>query len=180
GIVCAAPTGGSAGVLPGVVVTMLKDLNITRADVVRAMWAAGAVGWVLGEQGTFAAEVCGCQVEIGAAGAMGAAAVVEMAGGSAAQCCDAAAVMFQNAIGLVCDLVQATVEIPCHTRNASFASQAFICADLVLGGYRNPVGIDGTVEAVCATGRMMPCELRCTSLGGMAVTEEALAMKKRR
>ena len=111
---------------------------------------------------------------------MGAAAVVEMAGGSAAQCCDAAAVMFQNAMGLVCDLVQATVEIPCHTRNASFASQAFICADLVLGGYHNPVGIDGTVEAVCATGRMMPCELRCTSLGGMAVTEEALAMKKRR
>ena len=180
GIVCAAPTGGSAGVLPGVVVTMLKDLNIARADVVRAMWAAGAAGWVLGEHGTFAAEVCGCQVEIGAAGAMGAAAVVEMAGGSAAQCCDAAAVMFQNAMGLVCDLVQATVEIPCHTRNASFASQAFICADLVLGGYRNPVGIDGTVEAVCATGRMMPCELRCTSLGGMAVTEEALAMKKRR
>ena len=159
---------------------MLKDLNIARADVVRAMWAAGAAGWVLGEHGTFAAEVCGCQVEIGAAGAMGAAAVVEMAGGSAAQCCDAAAVMFQNAMGLVCDLVQATVEIPCHTRNASFASQAFICADLVLGGYRNPVGIDGTVEAVCATGRMMPCELRCTSLGGMAVTEEALAMKKRR
>lgn len=180
GIVCAAPTGGSAGVLPGVVVTMLKDLNIARADVVRAMWAAGAAGWVLGEQSTFAAEVCGCQVEIGAGGAMGAAAVVEMAGGSAAQCCDAAAVMFQNAMGLVCDLVQATVEIPCHTRNASFASQAFICADLVLGGYRNPVGIDGTVEAVCATGRMMPCELRCTSLGGMAVTEEALAMKKRR
>ena len=180
GIVCAAPTGGSAGVLPGVVVTMLDDLKIPRADVVRAMWAAGAAGWVLGEHGTFAAEVCGCQVEIGAAGAMGAAAVVEMAGGSAAQCCDAAAVMFQNAMGLVCDLVQATVEIPCHTRNASFASQAFVCADLVLGGYHNPVGIDCTVEAVCASGRMLPCELRCTSLGGMAVTSEALAMKKRR
>ncbi len=180
GIVCAAPTGGSAGVLPGVVVTMLKDLKISRAEAVRALWAAGAAGWVLGEHGTFAAEVCGCQVEIGAAGAMGAAAAVEMAGGSAAQCCDAAAVMFQNAMGLVCDLVQATVEIPCHTRNASFASQAFVCADLVLGGYHNSVGIDGTVKAVCATGRMMPGELRCTSLGGMAVTDEALAMKKRR
>lgn len=178
GIVCAAPTGGSAGVLPGVAVTMLEDLHMSRAVVLRAMWAAGAVGWVLGEHGTFAAEECGCQVEIGAAGAMAAAAVVEAAGGSAEQCCDAAAVMFQNAMGLVCDLVQATVEIPCHTRNASFASQAFVCADLVMGGYRNAIGLDSTVEAVCSVGRMLPVELRCTSLGGIAVTREALSMKR--
>lgn len=174
GIVCAAPTGGSAGVVPGIVVTMLEDLKIKREDVVRSLWAAGAVGWVLATRGTFAAEVCGCQVEIGAAGAMGAAAVVEVAGGSAQQAADAGAIMFQNAMGLVCDLVQSIVEIPCHTRNGSFASQAFICADMILGGYYNAVGIDDTVDAVYASGQMLPLELRCTSLGGMAVTPSAL------
>lgn len=178
GIVCAAPTGGSAGVLPGVLVTMLEDMKLPRERVLRAMWAAGAVGWVLAERGTFAAEVCGCQVEIGAAGAMAAAAVVDSVGGRASDAANAAAIAFQNAMGLVCDLVQATVELPCHTRNASFASQAFICADLVLGGYLNPIGLDSTVDAVYSCGRMLPSELRCTSLGGIAVAPEALSMTR--
>jgi L-serine deaminase len=180
GIVCAAPTGGSAGVIPGVMVTMLEDMKKTREEVVRSMWAAGAIGWVLATRGTFAAEVCGCQVEIGAAGAMGAGAVVEAAGGSARQAADAGAIMFQNAMGLVCDLVQAIVEIPCHTRNGSFASQAFICADMILGGYYNAVHIDDTVDAVYSSGKMLPLELRCTSLGGMAVTPSALSMPRKR
>lgn len=178
GIVCAAPTGGSAGVIPGVVVTMLEDMKISRKDVVRSMWAAGAIGWVLATRGTFAAEVCGCQVEIGAAGAMGAGAVVEAAGGSAQQAADAGAIMFQNSMGLVCDLVQAIVEIPCHTRNGSFASQSFICADMILGGYYNAVNIDDTVDAVYSSGKMMPLALRCTSLGGMAVTPSALGIPR--
>jgi len=180
GIVCAAPTGGSAGVIPGVAVTMLEDMKISRGDVLRSMWAAGAVGWVLATRGTFAAEVCGCQVEIGAAGAMAAAAVAEAAGGTARQAADAAAIMFQNAMGLVCDLVQATVEIPCHTRNASFASQAFVCADMILGGYVNAITLDDTVDAVYATGVMLPLELRCTSMGGIAVTASALSMPRLR
>ncbi len=180
GIVCAAPTGGSAGVIPGVMVTMLEDMNIPRKDVLRSMWAAGAVGWVLATRGTFAAEVCGCQVEIGAAGAMGAGAVVEAAGGTPQQAADAGAVMFQNAMGLVCDLVQAIVEIPCHTRNGSFASQAFICADMILGGYCNSVTLDDTVDAVYASGQMLPLQLRCTSLGGIAVAPSALSMPRLR
>ena len=76
-------------VIPGVMVTMLEDMKKRREEVVRSMWAAGAIGWVLATRGTFAAEVCGCQVEIGAAGAMGAGAVVEAAGGSARQAADA-------------------------------------------------------------------------------------------
>ena len=180
GIVCAAPTGGSAGVIPGIMVTLLSDLKLSRDTVMRAMWAAGAAGWVLAERGTFAAEVCGCQVEIGAAGAMGSAAVVEAFGGSAKQAADAAAIMFQNGMGLVCDLVQTIVEVPCHTRNASFAASAFICADLILGGYHNEVHLDDTIDAVYAVGKMMPLELRCTSLGGMAIAPSAIAMKRRR
>lgn len=178
GLVCAAPTGGSAGVLPGVAVTLLEDLNVPRGKVLSALWAAGAVGLILATRGTFAAEVCGCQVEIGAGGAMAAGAVVEAAGGSAQQAADAAAIMYQNAMGLVCDLVQGIVEIPCHTRNGSFASQAFVCADMVLGGYINPINLDDTVDAVYSTGKMLPKELLCTSLGGIAVTESAKSIPR--
>jgi L-serine dehydratase len=127
---------------------------------------------------TFAAEIAGCQVEIGAAGAMGAAAVVEAAGGAARQACDAAAIAFQNTMGSVCDLVQGIVEIPCHTRNATAASSAFVCADLILGGYTNPIPLDETIDAVYAVGKMLPRELKVTALGGLALTPSALAMPR--
>ena len=95
---------------------------------------------------------------------MAAAAVVEAAGGSSRQASDAAAIAFQNTMGSVCDLVLGTVEIPCHTRNAVAAASAFVCADLVLGGYANPIPLDETIDAVFEVGRMLPAELRCTSL----------------
>jgi len=179
GIVVAAPTGGSAGVLPGVAVTLVRDRGLSRTRLGLAMFAAGAVGFVVSRRATFAAEVAGCQVEIGAAGAMGAAAVVEAAGGTAAQAADAAAISFQNTMGSVCDLVQGLCEIPCHTRNAVAASNAFLCADLILGGYQNPVPLDETIDAVYASGRMLPPELLCTSLGGLSVAPSALAIKPR-
>jgi len=179
GVVCAAPTGGAAGVLPGVLETWRRDRGLDDAGAARALLAAGAVGLVIATRATFAAEVAGCQVEIGAAGAMGAAACVEAAGGSARAACDAAAIALQNAMGSVCDLVQGICEIPCHTRNAAAAAGAFVCADLVLGGYANPVPLDETVDATLAVGRMLPAELRCTALGGLAQAPSAKAMRLR-
>jgi L-serine dehydratase len=179
GVVCAAPTGGSAGALPGVVVTLVAERGLDRTGASLALLAASAIGVALASRATFAAEVAGCQVEIGAAGAMAAAAVVEAAGGTARQAADAAAIAFQNTMGSVCDLVQGIVEIPCHTRNAVAASSAFVCADLVMGGYENPIPLDETIDAVYAVGRMLPVELRCTALGGLAVTPSALALTRR-
>ncbi len=176
GVVCAAPTGGSAGTLPGILVTLVEERQLPRERALMAMLAASAIGVVLATRATFAAEVAGCQVEIGAAGAMGAAAVVEAAGGPAAVACDAAAIAFQNTMGSVCDLVGGLVEIPCHTRNAVAASSAFVCADLVAGGYHNPIPLDDTIDAVYAVGRMLPGELRCTSKGGLATTPSALRL----
>jgi L-serine dehydratase len=180
GIVCAAPTAGSAGVLPAVLVTLFEEKGLDLPRVTLALLAAGAVGVVVANRATFAAEVAGCQVEIGAAGAMAAAAVVDAAGGTAAQAADAAAISFQNTMGSVCDLVQGIVEIPCHTRNAVAASSALLCADMILGGYANPIPLDETIDAVQAVGRMLPSELRCTALGGLAATPSARAMKRLR
>jgi L-serine dehydratase len=180
GVVCAAPTGGSAGVLPGVLTTLVEEKGLGQDQATLAALAAGAIGVIVGARATFAAEVAGCQVEIGAAGAMAAAAVVEAAGGTPRQAADAAAISFQNTMGSVCDLVQGMVEIPCHTRNAVAASAAFVCADLVIGGYVNMIPLDETIDAVLAVGKMLPAELRVTSRGGLAVTPSALQLKRRK
>jgi L-serine dehydratase len=180
GVVCAAPTAGSAGTIPAVAVTLVQEQGLDHDEVALALLAAGAVGLIVASRATFAAEVAGCQVEIGAAGAMAAAAVVEAAGGTARQAADAAAISFQNTMGSVCDLVQGIVEIPCHTRNAVAASSAFVCADLILGGYLNPVPLDETIDAVYAVGKMLPQELKVTALGGLALAPSARALPRQR
>ena len=180
GMVCAAPTGGAAGALPATVISLAEERRLSREQAILALFAASAVGVIVAGRATFAAETAGCQVEIGAAGAMAAAAVVDIAGGTAAQACDAAAISFQNTMGSVCDLVQGLCEIPCHTRNAVAAASAFVCADLILGGYRNPVPLDETIDAVLSSGRMLPPELRCTARGGLALAPSAQALGRGR
>ena len=178
GVVCAAPTGGAAGTLPGVLTALDDKYEISDRKMALMMFAAGGIGLILSIRATFAAEVAGCQVEIGAAGAMGSAAVVEFAGGTAEQACNAAAISFQNTMGSVCDLVQGMCELPCHTRNAVAASSAFTNADMVMGGYINHINLDETIDSVYSSGLMLPKELRCTALGGLAIAPSAKALSR--
>jgi L-serine dehydratase len=157
----------------------MEEKQITHRQATFALLAAAAIGIVIATRATFAAEVAGCGVEIGAAGAMGAAAVVAATGGTPSQAIDAAAISLQNTMAWPCDLVQGTVEIPCHTRNAVAATNAFLCADMVVGGYANPISLDDTIDALYAAGKLLPRELRCTSLGGLAATPSALRMTPR-
>jgi L-serine dehydratase len=180
GVVCAAPTGGSAGTVPGVVVSLVEERELSRRQTALALFAASAIGLIVARRATFAAEMAGCQVEIGVAGAMAAAAVAEVAGGSARQAADAAAISLQNTIGMPCDPVAGTCEVPCHTRNAVAASSALTCADLVLGGYENPIPLDETIDASYEVGKTLPGDLRCTARGGCAVTPSALELPRRR
>jgi L-serine dehydratase len=180
GTFCAAPTGGAAGVIPGVLVTMTEEKGINEDQAVMALFAASAIGVIIVKRATFAAEVAGCQMEIGAAGAMAASAVVEITGGTPQQAADAAAIAMQNTMGSVCDPVQGSCEIPCHTRNATAASNAFVCADLILGGYDNPIPLDETIDASYAVGRSLASELRCTAKGGIAAAPSAKCLKRLR
>ena len=177
GVVVAAPTAGSAGVIPGVLASLAIERNLQGDPLAMALLAAGAIGMIVADRAGFAAETAGCQVEIGASCAMASAAVVEWAGGSARQACSAAAVALQNVMGMVCDPVQGLVEIPCHTRNGAAAVNAFLCADLIQGGYGNPIPLDETVDAVRSVGAMLPCELRCTARGGLAATPSAMNIR---
>ena len=180
GVVCAAPTGGSAGALPGVVVSLVEEMGLSLRQTALALFAASAIGLIVAKRATFAAEIAGCQVEIGVAGAMAAAAVVEAAGGTARQAADAAAISLQNTMGSPCDPVAGTCEIPCHTRNAVAASSAFTCADLILGGYANPIPLDEAIDASYEVGKTLPGELRCTARGGCAVTPSARTLPRLR
>jgi L-serine dehydratase len=173
GVVCAAPTGGSAGVLPGVLTVLEEELQLGEEGAVRALFAAASVGLVVARRATFAAETAGCQMEIGVAGAMAAAAAVDAQGGSARQALDAASISLQNTMGLVCDPVGGGCEIPCHTRNAAAAAGALVCADLIIGGCQTYIPLDEAIDASFAVGKMLPCELRCTARGGLSVTDSA-------
>jgi L-serine dehydratase len=180
GVVCAAPTGGSAGTVPGVVVSLVEERELSRRRTALALFAASGIGLVVARRATFAAELAGCQVEIGVSGAMAAAAVVEAVGGTARQAADAAAISLQNTMGSPCDPVAGACEVPCHTRNAVAASSAFTCADLILGGYANPIPLDETIDASYEVGKALPSELRCTARGGCAVTPSALDLPRLR
>ncbi len=135
---------------------------------------------VFARRATFAAEVAGCQVEIGAAGAMAAAAVVEAVGGSAAQACDAAAISLQNSMGSVCDLVAGGARFPVTPGTPPPPPRLFFAPTWFCGGYRNPIPLDDTIDASLASGRMLPAELRVTSRGGLAVTPSGRALGRKK
>lgn len=179
GKIVACPTAGSCGILPAVILTAGEKLNKNDEELMKALFAAAAVGMIIGRNATFAGAEGGCQAECGSASAMAAAAVVEMMGGTPKMSLDAGAIVFKNILGLVCDPVAGLVEIPCAKRNASGAISALCTVDLVMAGVESKIPFDDTVSAMYKVGRSLPAELRETALGGVAVTKAGLALKKK-
>ena len=175
GRIVAAPTAGSAGVVPGVLLALEQERGLDAAALHRGLLAAGAVGYLIARNATVSGAEGGCQAEIGAAAAMAAAAAVEMAGGTPAQALDAAANALSSLMGLVCDPVGGLVEVPCQKRNATAAATALVSAQIALAGVGNLVGFDETVAAMDAVGRALPFELRESALGGIAAAPSACA-----
>ena len=175
GRIVAAPTAGSAGVVPGVLLALEQERGLDAAALRRGLLAAGAVGYLIARNATVSGAEGGCQAEIGAAAAMAAAAAVEMAGGTPAQALDAAANALSSLMGLVCDPVGGLVEVPCQKRNATAAATALVSAQIALAGVGNLVGFDETVAAMDAVGRTLPFELRESALGGIAAAPSACA-----
>ena len=177
--IVAAPTAGSCGVLPAVLLPYQKRENLDDATMVRAMYVAGAVGQIVAKKASIAGAAGGCQAEIGTASAMGAAALCYLAGGSAQAVCHAAAMAIKSLLGLVCDPVAGLVEVPCVKRNAAGAMIAMSSADLALAGIRSAVPPDEVIDAMREVGDKMDVSLRETGLGGVAATPfgQAIAEK---
>ncbi|MGL5477589.1 MAG: L-serine ammonia-lyase, iron-sulfur-dependent, subunit alpha [Clostridium sp.] len=179
GRIVACPTAGSCGILPAVVLAAGAKLNKTEDELVDALFAAAAVGTIIGMNATLSGAEGGCQAECGSAAAMGAAAVVHMMGGTVKMSLDAGAIVLKNILGLVCDPVAGLVEIPCAKRNAAGAVSALCTADLVMAGVESKIPFDDTVTAMYRVGKQLPPSLRETGLGGVAVTEAGLELKRK-
>ena len=175
GLIVAAPTAGSAGVVPGLLLALQDCYKISDDRLVDALFNAGAVGYLAMRNATVAGAVGGCQAEVGVAAAMAASATVELMGGTPEQCMDAGSTVLMNLLGLVCDPVGGLVEYPCQNRNAAGVANALIAAELSLSGVKQLIPFDEMLETMYAVGRRIPIELRETALGGCAATPSACA-----
>ena len=170
GLIVAAPTAGSCGILPGAIVTIGKEYGFSDEEMINALFTASAIGAIITRNATVSGAEGGCQAETGAAAAMASAGVVEMMGGSPEQAVHAASHCLQNVMGLVCDPIAGLVEVPCQGRNAIGVANALISAELCLAGILNIIPFDETVAAMYKVGKTLPMELRETALGGVAAT----------
>ncbi len=179
GLVCATPTAGASGTLPGVVFSIADTMKLNHEQQVRFLFTSAAFGMVVANNAMIAGATGGCQAEVGSASAMAAAAAVEAAGGTPQESSEAFATALGNLLGLVCDPVAGLVEVPCVKRNAIGAGNALIAADMALAGITNVIPADETIEAMRSIGVRMPRELRETGLGGLAGTRTGVAIKMR-
>ncbi len=179
GMICATPTAGSAGVVPGTLFALQKRLNPTRDQMISFLFTAGAFGFVVANNASISGAAGGCQAEVGSAAGMAAAAIVELAGGTPAQSAEAMAITLKNMLGLVCDPVAGLVEVPCVKRNAIGAANAMVAADMALAGITSRIPCDEVIEAMFNIGQLMPIKLKETAQGGLAATPAGKAYKER-
>lgn len=168
GRIVAAPTAGSSGVIPAVLLYLQDEHGFSDAQLKTGLANAAGVGQLIARNATVAGAEGGCQAEVGSASAMAASAAVELLGGTPQMCFDAAGMALANLLGLVCDPIGGLVEAPCQKRNASAAANALVSAEMALAGIHADAPFDEIVDAMAKVGRSLPYELRETALGGMA------------
>ncbi|MCB8940685.1 MAG: L-serine ammonia-lyase, iron-sulfur-dependent, subunit alpha [Ardenticatenaceae bacterium] len=173
GVIVAAPTAGSCGTLPGAILGAASFLGAAEDDVVKAMLASGLIGVFIAAHATFAAEVAGCMAETGAGGAMAAAGLTHLHGGTLQQALNASAKALGASLGLVCDMIGDRVEVPCLDKNVSAAHKALAAMNMAVAGYTDVIPLDEVIDAMFLVGESMPRELCCTGLGGLAIAPTA-------
>ncbi|MTH52705.1 L-serine ammonia-lyase, iron-sulfur-dependent, subunit alpha [Bacillus mangrovi] len=170
GTICATPTAGSAGVVPGTLFAVKEKLKPSREEMIEFLFTSGAFGFVVANNASISGAAGGCQAEVGSAAGMAAAAITEMAGGTPSQAAEAMAITLKNMLGLVCDPVAGLVEVPCVKRNAMGAANAMVAADMALAGITSRIPCDEVIDAMYRIGQTMPSSLRETAQGGLAAT----------
>ena len=178
GRIVAAPTAGSCGIIPGVVITAGETLESTEDDLIDGLFAASSVGLIVTQNATVSGAEGGCQAETGTAAAMASAAVVQMAGGSPEAALHAGAMAFKNVLGLICDTIAGLVESPCQKRNALGVANAMVSADMALAGIESLIPFDEVVDAMLKVGKALPMAFRETAMGGLATTPTGIRIAK--
>jgi len=173
GLIVAAPTAGSSGVIPGCLFALKEKINLSEKELIQGLLNASAIGYLITRNANVSGAQGGCQAEVGSAAAMSASMICELLGGTPIQCTHAASHALMNLLGLVCDPICGLVEVPCQTRNAIGASNAFISAQLALANIPNILPLDEMIQVMDNVGKSLPITLRETALGGSAIAPSA-------
>lgn len=176
--IVAAPTAGSCGVLPAVLLTYREFRNPKEDRIIEALYTAAGIGQIIAERASISGAFGGCQAEIGSASAMAAGALVHLQGGTREQICMAAAMALKSLLGLTCDPIGGLVEVPCVKRNVIGAVNAVTSADMAMAGIQSVIPADEVIDAMGEIGREMPRKYKETSEGGLAVTPRAVEITK--
>ena len=173
--IVAAPTAGSCGVLPAVLLSFEEQFSATEEQMVQALYVAAGIGKVIAENAFIAGAAGGCQAEIGSAAAMSAGALAYLQGADPQTVMHAAALALKNMLGLACDPVGGLVEVPCIKRNSYGAVNAVTSAQLALAGIRSAITPDDVIDSMRRIGNQMPTCLKETSEAGLATSASAEA-----
>ena len=173
--IVAAPTAGSCGVLPAVLLSYEEQFAATEEQMVQALYVAAGIGKVIAENAFIAGAAGGCQAEIGSAAAMSAGALAYLQGADPQTVMHAAALSLKNMLGLACDPVGGLVEVPCIKRNSYGAVNAVTSAQLALAGIRSAITPDDVIDSMRRIGNQMPTCLKETREGGLATSASAEA-----
>lgn len=176
--IVAAPTAGSCGVLPAVLLSLEAERKYPVTEMVKALYTAAGIGGIIAQRASVSGAAGGCQAEIGAASAMAAGGVAYLLGGGSEVIAHAAALAMKNLLGLACDPVAGLVEVPCVKRNVIGAVNALTSADLAVSCIRSRIPPDEVFDAMRSIGRIMPEELKETGRGGLAATPTGLSYKE--
>jgi L-serine dehydratase len=173
GRVVTAPTNGSAGVIPAVLMyyMVIENHEADFKDIKQFLLVAGEIGSIFKKGATISAAMGGCQAEIGVSAAMAAGALCEVLGGSPEQVLIAAEIAMEHHLGLTCDPIGGLVQIPCIERNSMGAIKAINAAELALetDPKNVKVPLDEVVNTMWETAKDMNTKYKETSEGGLAV-----------
>lgn len=177
--IVAAPTAGSCGVIPAVLLSYEEQKKVSEEEIAKALFVAAGIGEVIAASACISGAGGGCQAEIGSASAMAAGALVYLEGGTCDEIIHAAALSLKNMLGLTCDPVAGLVEVPCIKRNVAGAVNAVVASQMAIAGIKSAIEPDEVIDSMRRIGRQIPECLRETSREGLAITPSAIAINKK-
>lgn len=178
--IVAAPTAGSCGVIPAVLITYYEQKKPSKEKIIESLYVAAGIGQVIATTASISGAEGGCQAEIGSASAMAAGAITfldeekeEDSDFVNNQIANSVALALKNMLGLACDPVAGLVEVPCIKRNVSGAVNAIVASQMTKAGIKSAIPADEVIESMGRIGSLIPACLRETSQDGLAATPTA-------
>lgn len=177
--IVAAPTAGSCGIIPAVLLTYEKQCNVSEEKIVQALFVAAGIGEVIAQNACISGAQGGCQAEIGSSSAMAAGALTSLDGGTNDDILNSVALALKSMLGLTCDPVAGLVEVPCIKRNVSGAVNAVVASQMTKAGVKSAIPADEVIDSMGRIGKLIPACLRETGEDGLATTPTGLTIMQK-